>query len=101
MLAINSAKGPHVNGDDFSAQVCEAQGRSPHSARYHLSVREQVPGQGVRRGDSGWVIVSFPVADAAQAVNPKINPRNHNRFMCNLLDVPILGKLSYEKVTQG
>lgn len=59
------------------------------------------PRSGSEARDTGWVIVSFPVTDAAQAVNPKINPRNHNRFMCNLLDVPILGKLSYEKVTRG
>jgi hypothetical protein len=52
-------------------------------------------------GDAGCVTVSLPVTAVAQAVNPKINPSSHNRFMCSLLDVPILGKLSYEKVTQG
>jgi hypothetical protein len=51
--------------------------------------------------DVGLVTISLPVAAATQAVNPKSNPTNHNRFICNLLDVPILGKLSYEKVTQG
>ena len=33
MLAVNSAKGPHVHRDDFAAQVGEAQGRvgvEPH-----------------------------------------------------------------------
>ncbi len=27
VLAINSAKRPHVNDDDFAAQVCQPQGR--------------------------------------------------------------------------
>jgi hypothetical protein len=63
-------------------------------------------GAGPRSGsegvdDAGLVTVSFPVAAVAQAVNPKISPITHNRFMCNLLDVSILGKLSYEMVTQG
>jgi hypothetical protein len=45
------------------------------------------------------VTVSFPDTAVAQAVNPKINTGNHNRFMYNLLDAPILGKLSYEMIT--
>ncbi len=49
MLAINSAKGPHVDCDDFSAQVCEAQGRVHIQPDLIWSVREQVPGQGVKR----------------------------------------------------
>jgi hypothetical protein len=62
-------------------------------------------GAGPRSGNEADVTalstVSLVVVTAAQALNPKINPNNNNRFMYILLDAPILGKLSYEMITRG
>ena len=49
MLAINSAKGPHVDCDYFAAQICEAQGRVYIQPGIICQFGSRVPGQGVRR----------------------------------------------------
>ena len=88
MLAINSAKGPHVDGDNFAAQVCQPQ-RSVHiqpGVICQFGSRPQVRQRGGVRRQRCF---------SCRAGGQQEQKSNKDAFHVNQYDVPILKKLPY------